>query len=95
MSFFVNTSYRTDQEEIMDDFSLTGDILDNTLETLASINKWLGGNQVTLSGLQIMLNQQPKDKAITIVDLGCGGGDMLRLIAEYEEHRVTHLILLV
>lgn len=83
MSFLVNTSYRTDQEEIMDDFSLKGDILDNTLETLASINKWLGGNQVTLSGLQIMLNQQPKDKVITIVDLGCGGGDMLRLIAEY------------
>lgn len=83
MSFLVDTRYRTDEEEIMDDFSLTGDILDNTLDTLAKINKWLGGNQVALSGLKTMLKNQPKDKTVTIVDLGCGGGDMLRLIADY------------
>ncbi len=83
MSFLVDTTYRTDEEEIMDDFSLTGDVLDNTLDTLAKINKWLGGNQVVLSGLKTMLKKHPKDKTITIVDLGCGGGDMLRLIADY------------
>ena len=83
MSFLIDTTYRTDEEEIMDDFSITGDILDNTLDQLAGINKWLGGNQVTLSGLKTMLKKHSKDKIITIVDLGCGGGDMLRLIADY------------
>ncbi|AXT18670.1 methyltransferase domain-containing protein [Flavobacteriaceae bacterium AU392] len=83
MSFLVDTTYRTNEEEIMDDFSITGDVLDNTLDQLANINKWLGGNQVTLSGLKTMLKKHPKDEIITIVDLGCGGGDMLRLIADY------------
>ena len=83
MSFLVDTTYRTNQEEIMDDFSLTGKTLDNTLNTLAIINKWLGGNQVTFSGIKKMLKNQPKYKVITIIDLGCGGGDMLRLIADY------------
>ncbi|GGZ75922.1 methyltransferase domain-containing protein [Algibacter mikhailovii] len=87
MSFFVDTTYRTNQEEIMDDFSLTGATLDNTLDTLAVINKWLGGNQVTCSGLKKILKDQPKDKEITIIDLGCGGGDMLRLIANYGRNK--------
>ncbi len=83
MSLLVDTTYRTDEQEIMDDFSLTGHVLDNTLDTLAKINKWLGGNAVVLSGLKTMLKHQSKENTITIVDLGCGGGDMLRLIADY------------
>lgn len=83
MSFLVDTTYRTDEEEIMDDFSIEGSILDKTLNQLANINKWLGGNGVTINGLKKMLKKQPKEKPITIIDLGCGGGDMLRLIADY------------
>jgi len=83
MSLFVNTKYRTDQEEIMDDFSIKGELLHNTLDQLATINKWLGGNRVTLNGLKKILKNTSKDKQITIVDLGCGSGDMLRIIANY------------
>ncbi len=83
MSFLVNTTYRTDEEEIMDDFSIDGPLLNDALDKLATINKLLGGNRVTLNGLKILLKTQPKDKTITIVDLGCGGGDILRAIANY------------
>ncbi len=83
MSLIVNTKYRTDKKEIMDDFSIDGVLLQDTLDKLATINTLLGGNGVTINGLKMLLKDQPKDKTITIIDLGCGGGDILRAIAAY------------
>ena len=83
MSFFVNTTYRTDAIEIMDDFSMSGEILIDTLNKLDSINKWLGGNVITLNGIKKLLKNHPKKEELTIIDLGCGSGDMLRRVAEY------------
>lgn len=83
MSLLVNTRYRTEAEEIMDDFLMDGPILNDALDKLATINKLLGGNSVTLNGLKLLLKNQSKSKRITIIDLGCGGGDMLRAIAKY------------
>jgi len=90
----INTTYRSDEQEIMDDFELTGALLENTLHQLDRINKWLGGNQVTLSGLDKLWRQIPKDQSIRILDLGCGSGDMLRLIAKKakNEKRKVELI---
>jgi len=67
----------------MDDFSSNGEMLRDTLDKLASINKWLGGNHVTIDGLKTLLNGHPKEQPITIVDLGCGGGDLLRDVARF------------
>ncbi|WP_282042091.1 methyltransferase domain-containing protein [Winogradskyella flava] len=86
MSLFVDTTYRSTATEIMDDFSMKGELLRDTLDKLGQINKWLGGNHVTLNGLKELLKDQPKDKTYTIVDLGCGHGDILRLIADYGRH---------
>lgn len=83
MSILIDTKQRTNDAEIMDDFSINGDILYQTLDTLASINKWLGGNNVTITGLKKVLINHPKDHPITIIDLGCGGGDLLRRISKY------------
>lgn len=67
----------------MDDFSMKGELLRDTLDKLGNINKWLGGNQVTLSGIKQLLKDQSKDKIYTIIDLGCGHGDILRLVANF------------
>ncbi|MGV8813684.1 MAG: methyltransferase domain-containing protein [Gelidibacter sp.] len=85
MSFLVDTTYRTEAVEIMDDFSIDGVMLHDALDKLAIINKLLGGNGVTLDGLKILLKNHSKDIPITIVDLGCGGGDILRSIAAFGE----------
>jgi len=79
----VNTKYRTREVELMDDFTMTGKLLANTLDQLANINKWLGGNSITLSGLKKLLKNESKSRPITIIDLGCGNGDMLRKVADY------------
>lgn len=83
MALFVDTSYRSEETEIMDDFSMKGELLRDTLNKLGTINKWLGGNRITLNGIKQLLKSQPKSKTYCIVDLGCGHGDILRLIADY------------
>ncbi len=79
----VDTTHRSNEIEIMDDLDISGDLLINSLDQLAKINKWLGGNKVTIDGLKTILKNQPKDKLIRIVDLGCGNGDMLRKVTEF------------
>ena len=83
MSLLINTQQRSDATEIMDDFSISGKILRSTLDTLANINKWLGGNKITLNGLKKVIKNHPKNVPITIIDLGCGGGDILRKVSKY------------
>lgn len=83
MAFLVNTKQRTDKEEIMDDFSIGGDLLRDTLDKLENINRWLGGNKVTLNGLKTILKNYSKTEEITIIDIGCGHGDILRDIAKF------------
>ena len=79
MDFFISTKQRSDKEELMDDFSIGGDLLRDTLDKLENINRWLGGNKVTVNGLQSLLKHHPKEKEITIIDVGCGHGDILQL----------------
>lgn len=77
----LNTKYRTDEPEIMDDFAMEGEILRDALDKIAKINQLLGGNKLTLQGVQDLLPANPNE--IVIVDVGCGNGDMLRTLAEF------------
>lgn len=52
----VDTTYRSELPEIMDNFSLEGEVLKDALDKIASINRLLGGNKVTLNGIQQLLN---------------------------------------
>jgi SAM-dependent methyltransferase len=72
---------RSEEIEIMDDLECNGEVVFQTLRELDFINKWLGGNQVTISGLERLWKSAPAESEITIVDLGCGSGEMLRIIA--------------
>jgi 2-polyprenyl-3-methyl-5-hydroxy-6-metoxy-1,4-benzoquinol methylase len=84
---FVDTSYRSNEPETMDNFAMEGEILRDALDKIASINQLLGGNKVTLRGLQWLFKQnqtaQNNTREITILDVGCGNGDMLRFLAKY------------
>lgn len=79
----LDTTYRTDLEESMDDFSLDNDELTTALDDIAKINRFLGGNAVTLNGVKYLLKNVPKNSEITIMDFGCGSGDMLRMLSKY------------
>jgi 2-polyprenyl-3-methyl-5-hydroxy-6-metoxy-1,4-benzoquinol methylase len=85
MNFRVPTKYRTTSTEIMDDFSLEGEELREALDKIASINQFLGGNKVTFDGVKQLLGAISLNETITIVDIGCGNGDMLRTLAQYAQ----------
>lgn len=79
----IDTTYRTSETEIMDDFSLQGEELRDALDKIAVINKLLGGNTLTLEAVKRLLTAMDTTKTITIADVGCGNGDMLRVLADY------------
>jgi len=70
--------------EIMDDLNMSGTELTRALDELTHINAWLGGYAVTLGGLkrlQQLGRLSPSE--LTLVDIGCGGGDTLRAMAQW------------
>ena len=77
----ISFKTRSTSIEIMDDLNCHGQVVEQTLCELDFINLWLGGNAVTLNGLEKCWASTRKDQVISIADLGCGSGEMLRLIA--------------
>lgn len=75
-------SQRSNQIEIMDDLDCKGDVVNQTLKEIEVINRWLGGNKVTIAGIKHLINKKEL-KEISIIDLGCGGGDILKEIADW------------
>lgn len=71
---------RSDAIEIMDDLNSSGEVIHQTLQELDTINKLLGGNSVTLQGVRTLLHG--KSSAVRVADLGCGSGEMLRLLTQ-------------
>ena len=80
---YFSRHQRSTQEELMDDFNLQGDDLQVLLNDLEFINTYLGGNNITISGLEKMLAHCDKKNPVTIVDYGCGDGASLVLCAAY------------
>ncbi|KRD61016.1 methyltransferase [Flavobacterium sp. Root935] len=90
----INTKYRTQETEIMDDFSLQGEELRAALDQIANINQLLGGNKVTLHGVKRLVKKLETTKTITIADIGCGNGDMLRMLAKFGQKNNLNLQLI-
>lgn len=81
MSRFKIRSY---QKELIDDLNSDGPELRQTLRELKTINRLLGGNHVTTDGIKKLLKAKRLHKA-TIADVGCGGGDMIRVMENWSK----------
>lgn len=79
-------SRRSDGLEIMDDLNCSGEVVYQTLRELETINELLGGNYVTLDGISQLVDHMPT-RNLTVADLGCGGGDILKLIRKWSNKR--------
>ena len=76
-------STRSILPEKMDEPDVAPEEVNKALHELEVVNKWLGGYDVVLGAL----NKLPLENTITIMDIGCGGGDMLRKIARWAEKK--------
>lgn len=78
----IDFSQRCTLPELMDDPHLSAEALQGTLKAISACNKWLGGNAITIRALKRFFKQYPDKKDWIIADVGCGDGEMLRLIAD-------------
>jgi 2-polyprenyl-3-methyl-5-hydroxy-6-metoxy-1,4-benzoquinol methylase len=73
---------RSDEIEIMDNLDCKGEVVHQTLRELEIINRWLGGNAVTVDAVRQLILMTPRQE-FSIADLGCGSGDMLKLLYQW------------
>ncbi len=71
---------RSQEIEIMDDLEISGEVVNQTLRELNTINKFLGGNQISVSAFKKMAKGSER---IALADLGCGGGDIMIEMAKW------------
>lgn len=92
----IKHSFRQRALEIeeMDDFSICGEELNRTLCFLAIVNRFLGGHQLIIDSLKkafFQLKWVPAGKGMRLLDVGCGGGDTLRLVAQWSKEKQLDL----
>ena len=81
---------RSEEKELMDDLDCSGLELEQTLRELKTINRWLGGNHVTTDGLAKIMQRHPH-RSYRIADIGCGGGDMIGIMANWAKSQNIHV----
>ena len=72
--------HRSLQKELLDRDDIPSADLFQNLRELDFINHWLGGYDISFAALKRVLQ---KGRSYTLVDIGCGGGDTLKRIAQW------------
>jgi 2-polyprenyl-3-methyl-5-hydroxy-6-metoxy-1,4-benzoquinol methylase len=82
MPDFVN---RSQEKEILDRDDIPFEDIQQNMRELDFINTHLGGHKITIQGIKSFLLQLKTlpAKQLTICEIGCGGGDNLRVIKNW------------
>jgi len=89
----MDLRYRTTESELMDDPNMAIDTLRLVFKDINKSNRFLGGNTITLDNVCKLIKEFPK-KQYTIVDMGCGDGEMLRELASYFKNMEIEVLLI-
>lgn len=74
---------RSTQKELLDESDIQMELLYQNLKELEFINKYLGGHLISTKGMNAVLVN--RSKTYHIIDIGCGGGDSLKAIADWSK----------
>ena len=85
MGLLPDFSKRSERLELMDDLSIQGDELEETLRQVERINTLARGPAISLSGLDSVV--PPGADSLSVLDVGTGSGDVPRHIADWAEKR--------
>jgi SAM-dependent methyltransferase len=77
----IKFRYPSSEKELIDETNIRQDLLFKNLKELDILNRTTGGHAITLEGIRQLLTDHTK--IYHIVDLGCGSGDSLRVIASW------------
>ena len=83
----MNFSKRSYQQELLDRNDIPFEDIMQNMKELDYINTRLGGHRITLRGFKMLIREikQGRKENISILEIGCGGGDNLRVIKKYCE----------
>ncbi|MFK7813907.1 MAG: methyltransferase domain-containing protein [Maribacter sp.] len=82
----IDISERSNQPELMDDFREGLKSLRVVFDDINRVNTILGGSSITVNAVAKLIKKNPQE-SYTIVDMGCGDGNMLREVAKYCKKR--------
>lgn len=81
----IDFKKRSLQKELLDREDIPFKDIQQNMQELDFINTYLGGHQITIKGLESVIklsNYQLSDQ-LTICEIGCGGGDNLRVLNKW------------
>ena len=76
----LNLTHRSLHKEFLDETNIPYDDVKLNMQELNTINTLLGGHRITLQGFKQLLGQRTK---LSVMEIGCGGGDNLKVIEAY------------
>jgi 2-polyprenyl-3-methyl-5-hydroxy-6-metoxy-1,4-benzoquinol methylase len=83
MPSFQERSY---QKELLDGKNIPFDDIKRNMQELDFINRKLGGHDITLDGIVALIKDQMVfNQRLTVMEIGCGGGDNLRATRNWAE----------
>jgi SAM-dependent methyltransferase len=85
---------RSGETELLDFEQSDSKAIAACLRDLEWINRWTGAYRVTLRWLDQLCRETQPARPLTVVDVGCGGGDMLRRIWAWGRNRGVKLRLI-
>lgn len=80
----IDLSQRSNEIELMDGNDISYDAMAQTLKELNVVNSRLGGHAITIEGFKKL---NGNSSALTVCEIGCGGGDNLFTIYKYCEKK--------
>jgi SAM-dependent methyltransferase len=84
---FLNTRHRANIKEIMDSGETGETELLLAYNDINTVNRLLGGNQITLKGIIQLTKHLPPQQQVTITDIGCGDGELLFKCEQYAQKK--------
>ncbi|WP_150271375.1 methyltransferase domain-containing protein [Paenibacillus tepidiphilus] len=87
MPFFRRLSVRAQEDELMDDFSMGGEELREALKHLRRLNRIFAAPGPTRAGVEKLWLASGRPKALSILDVGAGSGDVNRKLLEWGDRK--------
>ncbi len=90
MFSFAQRSY---QKELLDGPDISFSAIKKNMEELNVINQKLGGHAVTLDGFRQLVQKNKKNDKLTVVEIGCGDGNNLRVLKNWAKKQALSVAL--
>ena len=85
----MSFKHRSYQPELLDGKNIPFEDIRLNMQELDFINTYLGGHKITKRGLEHFHDKQK----ISIVEIGCGGGDNLRVLKKWAANKKIEITL--